>query len=119
MPSAWVCHMPSMPSVIIVPALSLEFGRIPDRGGDVALRPGLLVPEVIHGDHLAVPPLHAPRVADVPAAAVAAEHDLVPPRPPAVAAQAGPHGIRRGPTAVGQTDAAVREPKHARGITLA
>src|SRR5207248_1310773 len=34
-----------------------DLGRVPDGGRDVAFGPGLLVPEVIHGDDLAVRPL--------------------------------------------------------------
>src|SRR5207247_2060318 len=95
-----------------------HFGRIPDRGGDIAIALGLVV-EVVDGDDFAVGSLDAPGIAEVAPARIVAQDDLLVPCVATVAIDAGANAIRFRTVAVRQTDAPVRQPNHARRVAFA
>src|SRR5262249_18385790 len=101
-----------------LPLLPGRLPRIPNRRRDVAVASGRIV-VVVDGDDLAVGPLHAARVAEVVAAAIAAENDLGAPRRAAVAAEGGGDAVRGGTVTIGEAGTTVLQADQARWVALA
>ncbi len=76
--------------------------RVPNSGGDVTFWTGLLVPEVVNSDDLAIRPLDTARVADIAAAAVLSQCNRVAPGTTTIVAQAGVNPPGRRAAAIGQ-----------------
>src|SRR5262249_39765737 len=98
--------------------LAPHLARIPNSGGyvPIAIR---LVLKVIDGHDHAVASLGTARIAEVTAAAFAAQRDLLAPGLPAVLAQAGANPIGGRATAISQAHAPVRQADQACRVALA
>src|SRR5260370_86907 len=92
---------------------------IPDRGGDIPLGAGLLVPEIIDRHYAAIGALDAAGVAEVAAAAVVTQDNRLAPAMSRVTADACEHPVGFCADSVGETKPAVSEAQQMRRISLA
>src|SRR5437879_3568697 len=98
---------------------AFSISGIPDRGGDIPLGAGLLVPEIVDRHHTSVGSLDAARVAEVAAAAVVTQDDRLVPAMSRVTADACEHPVGFCADSVRETKPAVSEAQQMRRIALA
>src|SRR6185369_9515853 len=106
------------PGLLGRPCAPFNAVRIPNRGRDITLTPGLVV-KIVNRHDPAVGALRTARISQITPAAIVTQPDFFPPRSSMVAAQAGSNTVRLRAITVGQAEATIAEANQARRIAFA